>query len=202
MLKRAGRAIVRRPQPAVGSSRYLLATTTGALLLGGGIGALGLLVALQGYRAFTKKTQVAELQCVELAPQKLRVFYVPIDGDGGRGATETYDVDGDEWTVSGDVLRFRPFAVALGLQTVYQVTRVEGRWLRAEDANAHKGTAFDRAGGTSASWLALYRDGARGPFGWMVAGAHGQAVSQLPDRRSVFDLYVTPNGFIVDKRSL
>jgi hypothetical protein len=37
---------------------------------------------------------------------------------------------------------------------------------------------------------------------WIVDGAHGQAVSQLPDRRAVYDIYVTPNGYIVDKRSL
>jgi hypothetical protein len=102
----------------------------------------------------------------------------------------------------GDVLRFRPFLTAVGLETVYKITRVEGRWLSAADANTHQGTAFDREGGTGPAWLQLYRNGTVGPFGWMVAGAHGQAVSQLPDRRAVYDLYVSPNGFIVDKRSL
>jgi hypothetical protein len=83
---------------------------------------------------------------------------------------------------------------------VFQVSRIEGRWLKAADANQHKGTAHDR-GTTGPGWLALYRDGARGPLGWLVAGAHGQAVSQLPDRRAVYDLYATPNGFVVDKRT-
>ena len=45
-----------------------------------------------------------------------------------------------------------------GLETVYGVNRVEGRWLKAEDANVHKGTAYDRQGGTSVAWLELYRD--------------------------------------------
>ena len=82
------------------------------------------------------------------------------------------------------------------------MSRVEGRWVKAADANAHKGSAFDRAGGTGPGWLQLYRGGTKGPLGWMIAGAHGQAVSQLPDRRAVYDVYVSPNGFIVDKRSL
>jgi hypothetical protein len=82
------------------------------------------------------------------------------------------------------------------------VTRIEGRWIKAEDANQRKQTAFDREGGTGPGWLQLYQNGARGPFGWMVAGAHGQSVSQLPDRKAVYDLYVTPNGFIIDKRTL
>jgi hypothetical protein len=142
------------------------------------------------------------VQCIELKPAKLRLYYVPIEPDGTRGATETYDLDGDEWTVGGDVLRFRPQLTLVGLETVYGITRVEGRWLKADDANHHVATAYDRGGGTSLTWLELYRDGVRGPFKWLIAGAHGQAISQLPDRRAIYDLYVTPNGFVVDKRAL
>lgn len=202
MVRRAGRAIIRRPQPPVGGGRYLLALVSGALLVAAGLASLGLSVALSSYRAVGKKVRVAEVQCIDLGAQKLRVYYVPIESDGSRGATETYDVAGDEWTVGGDVLRFRPFLNALGVDTVFKVSRVEGRWLKAADANAHKGSAFDRQGGTTSGWLALYRDGARGPLGWLIAGAHGQAISQLPDRRALYDLYVTPNGFVVDKRTL
>ena len=201
MLKRAGRRLGKRPQPPVNGSSYLAAFLAGIVLLAAGFAALSLLVMLQGWRAFTKKTHVAELQCIELAPHKLRVYLVPIDSDGARGATEVYDVDGDEWQLGGDVLRFRPFVTALGVQSVFRVSRVEGRWNAAADANAHKGTAFDRAP-PSASWLQLYRSADKPPLRWFVDGAHGQAVSQLPDRRALYDIFVTPNGYVVDKRTL
>ena len=42
----------------------------------------------------------------------------------------------------------------------------------------------------------------KAPVRWLVEGAHGQYVSQLPDRRSVYDVFITPNGYVVDKRSL
>ena len=74
-------------------------------------------------------------------------------------------------------------------------------WSGIADANTHKGSAYDRAP-PSTTWTRLYRDVDRAPLRWLVAGAHGQAVSQLPDRRAVFDVYVTPNGYILDKRSL
>jgi hypothetical protein len=202
ILRRLGRAIARRPQIPVGLTRYVMALASSSLLLAAGVAAGALLLTLRGYHAFTKRTHVAEVQCIELAPSRLRVYYVPIDPDGARGATETYDLDGDEWTVGGDVLRFRPYLTILGVSTLYKVTRVEGRWSRAGDANAHKATAFDIGGGESSSWLALYRDGTRGPLKYVVAGAHGGAVSQLPDRRAVYDLYVTDDGYIVDKRSM
>jgi hypothetical protein len=202
IIRRLFRGMFEHEQVPVSLARYVLALVTGALFLGAGLAALGLSAALQGWQAFTAKTHAAEVQCIELGPSKLRLYYVPIEPDGTRGATETYDLDGDEWQVGGDILRFRPFLTTLGVKTVFHVTRVEGRWIKATDASAHKPTAFDRAGGTSAGWLALYRDGGRGPMQWLVAGAHGQSVSQLPDRRAIYDLYVTPNGFVIDKRSL
>src|SRR5690349_7189271 len=99
--RRMFRAVARRPQPSVAFSRYLSALGTAALLLGVAFGAGGILLTIRGYRTFTNKTHVAEVQCMELAPSKLRVFYVPIEPDGVRGATATYDIDGDEWTVGG-----------------------------------------------------------------------------------------------------
>ena len=201
ILRRAGRRIGSRPQVPVPVSRYLIAFVFGLISIAVGVSALSLVVMLQGWRAFTHKTHVAELQCIELGPHKLRVYLVPFDSDGARGATEIYDIDGDEWQVGGDVLRFRPFMTALGVQPVFRLTRVEGRWNAAADANAHKGTAYDRAP-PSAAWLGLYRGADKAPMRWIVDGAHGQAVSQLPDRRAVYDIYVTPNGYIVDKRSL
>jgi hypothetical protein len=199
--KRAARGMARRPQLPASGSRYFLMLVTSVVMFALGFAALSLLAMLSSWRAFTKKTHVAEVQCIELAPHKLRVYLVPIEHDGVRGATEIYDVDGDQWQMGGDVLRFKPFLTTLGVDTVFRLTRVEGRWNSAADANSHKGTAFDRVP-PSSTWTRLYRDVDKAPLRWLAAGAHGQSVAQLPDRRAVFDLYVTPNGYVLDKRSL
>jgi hypothetical protein len=196
------RFVGRRPQSRVSISRYFMTTATSSLLLGIGMGAGGLVVALEGYRAFSAKSLVAEVQCIELSPSKLRLYYVPIADDGARGEEETYDLDGEEWMISGEVMRFRPFLTPLGVNTVHKVTRVEGRWIRAEDANAHRPTAFDRDGRRSKTWTFLFQHGASGLLGLFVDGVHGQAVSQLPDRRALYQLYVTPNGYVLDKRNM
>jgi hypothetical protein len=201
MMNRAINHLAGRLQPPISGVLYLFAAVTAAVMLMAASGALSLYGALRGWRQFTKKTHVAELQAVELGPHKLRVYLVPIEGDGVRGGTEIYDLDGDEWQVGGDILRFKSFATALGIDPVFRLQRVEGRWVNAADASAHKATAYDRAP-PSTAWLSLYRGVDKPPLKWMVAGAHGQSVSQLPDRRAVFDIYVTPNGYIVDKRSL
>lgn len=62
-------------------------------------------------------------------------------------------------------------------------------------------TAYDVFGGVSPLWLAVEKHGPRGPRGLAVACARGQAVSQLPDRRALFDLYVAPDGYVLEKRA-
>jgi hypothetical protein len=202
VLRRVGRRLLGRPQPPAGLGRHFVALATSAALVGVGLGALSLLFALQTWRAFTDRELVAEVQCIELEQGKLRLYYSPVDAHGVHGAAREYDLAGDQWTVAGDVLRFRPWLTVLGLHTVHRVSRVEGRWTRAADANMHPATAHDVDGGTSAAWLGLYRDGTSGPLGWLVDGVHGQAVSQLPDRRAAFDVYITPDGYVLNKRSL
>lgn len=201
LLKRIGLRLVgraRRPISFIGAMLTLF-TALGAGLLG--VAAIATCVALHGYRGFLARAHVAEVQCIELAPQKLRLYYVGIEPDGRRGPTETYELDGDEWTVGGEVLRFRPILSVLGLSTVYGVKRVEGRWREAAQASAHRPTAYDRDGGKSRSWILLERHGTRGPLAWLVAGVHGQAVSQQPDRRALYDLYVTRDGFVLETRA-
>lgn len=198
--RRLFRAVLRRPQAPVGGARYFFLLLCSIFFGALGAGALALWLALSTYADLGRKTRIAEVQCIDLGGNVLRLYYVPIEHDGRRGATETYDLRGDEWTVGGDVLRFRPLLEYLHVDTVYQITRVEGRWLKADDANAHQATAHDR-GVTGRGWLALYRNGTRGPLGWLIEAVHGQAVSQLPDRRALFDLYITADGLVADKRA-
>jgi hypothetical protein len=202
LMRRLWRGWFARGHAPLGFVRAFLALAFSLGCAAGAAVALGLYVALSGYHALLARTRIAEIQCMELGPQQLRLYLVPLGPKGERGPTETYELAGDEWTVGGEILRWRPWLKMMSLPPMYAVTRVEGRWRSASDANHHKATAFDRGGGESRAWLYLERHGTRGPLAWLIDGAHGQAVSQLPDRLSVYDLYVAPDGYVLTKRSL
>lgn len=192
----------RKQKGPLGATRAFLTFVFSFVCACVAVTAFALCIALAGYHALIARARVAEIQCLELAPQQLRLYYVAIDPSGQRGPTETYDLSGDEWTVGGTVLRWKPWLTMLGAPPMYSVSRVEGRWHTALDANAHKATAHDRVGGEGRSWLYLERDGSRGPLGWIIDGVHGEAVSQLPDRLAAYDLWVAPDGYLLTKRSL
>ena len=199
--RRVLRRVFGRAQSPWGVGRYAVLWLCSIACAGYGLGAIMVAAALTGYRAFTARTRVAEVQCIELAPGRLRLYYVELEPDGRRGATRTYDLDGDEWTVGGEVLRWKPAIVSLGAPPFHGVTRVEGRWHRADDANAHKPTAFDLHTDTVGAWRWLQRHGTDGPLRWVVDGVHGSAVSQQADRRALFDLFITPDGYVLAKRA-
>src|SRR5262245_33251241 len=96
------RRLVRGPRTA---PTLLLFCLLSFVLCGIGLFGLTLSVYLSTYTAFSGRTHVAEVQCVEISPKRLRLYLDPILSDGTRGLTETYDLSGDEWTVGGDVLR-------------------------------------------------------------------------------------------------
>jgi hypothetical protein len=200
MLRRMARGVVGRNEKPWGIVRWLLTLIVSLALAGYGASALMVAAALTGYRAFSDKTRVAEVQCIELEPGKLRLYYVELDPAGKRGATRTFDLNGDEWTVGGEVLRWRPFLTALGAKPYAGITRVEGRWSKAADANAHKPTAFDLHADTIGTWRWLQHNGERGPLKWAIDGVHGSAVSQQADRLAVYDVSITPDGYVLSKR--
>src|SRR5262245_4958362 len=70
------RSVSRRDVIPVRGTRLLLAGVTVLLLFAVGTTAFVLRLALNTYTRLTSARPVAEIQCIELAPQKLRLFFV------------------------------------------------------------------------------------------------------------------------------
>jgi hypothetical protein len=146
----------------------------------------------------------------------MRLDYVPVEADGSRGDTDTYQLTGDQCSVVGEILRFRPALRPLGLGTVARVTGVAGHAGKTEHDPAAPGgpqptdgkdpktkpNAFVRDKSTLPAWLALYRDGRLGPLGVLLEDAHGQAVLQPPEKvapgTAATELWVSPSGYVVE----
>src|SRR3954447_22503338 len=75
VLRRLGRAMLRRQQAPWSGTRYFVVLAFSSLFAGVGLTALGLWMALAGLGDVGRKTHVAEIQCIELHPEKLRLYY-------------------------------------------------------------------------------------------------------------------------------
>jgi hypothetical protein len=84
--------------------------------------------ALLGYRRLTGEALVATLDARAIGP---RQFAVGIElPDGSRRDVE---LAGDDWQLDARVIKWKPSAVVLGAQPLYELDRINGRYHRIED---------------------------------------------------------------------
>ncbi len=93
---------------------------------------------LYTYHRLTYEQPVAQLSFERLAAQRYRVS---LGADSGRA--RQFDLNGDQWQVDARVLKWHPLGNLLGLDAVYRLDRVSGRYRQIEAANARPRTVYD-----------------------------------------------------------
>lgn len=85
----------------------------------------------------------------------------------------------------------------MGLRTMYKLTRVRGRYLRAEDEKKGPMTVYSLVPDEAdPRWRWLYEYGPRLP---LVKGVYGNAVYAFPAEGKTFYVYVTTSGFMISE---
>ena len=81
-----------------------------------------LLINLQTYRRFTHETPVADLRVTALGARHFRVTLFEPDG------LRHFDLRGDDWQLDARVIKWRGLATWLGLDPLYRLDRLSGRY--------------------------------------------------------------------------
>ena len=119
-------------------------------VLGGGavlgVGAVVSLLGLnvQSYQRLTYERPVATIEIRQKGPQLYDAVVVepPTDQDP-EGITRTFEVHGDEWRIEARVLRWKPWANVLGLDSQYRLDRFSGRYTDTQQELTGERSAFD-----------------------------------------------------------
>src|SRR5919109_4260191 len=85
-------------------------------------------VGIRGYRALTQEVVAATITTEPIAPQRFRATVTLPDG-----SLHMFDLAGDAVYVDAHVLKWRPMGTLLGLQTVYELDRISGRYQLLSD---------------------------------------------------------------------
>ena len=117
------------------------------IVFGALIAAVGLAVALMGlnlqtYSRLNYERPLAEVSVHAVAPAEKR-YQVAIRRLDGTDRTDACELQGDEWILSGRVLRWRPWANILGLDSMFTFDQVANKYYSAAEANGKPITACD-----------------------------------------------------------
>ncbi|MCZ6689494.1 MAG: hypothetical protein O7H41_07830 [Planctomycetota bacterium] len=164
-----------------------------------GTAVLSVVFAFSSYAPFAQKHLVAEVRCTSSdRPGRLVLEYTPIS-TSGPGTREIYQLAGDQWAIGGEIVKWRPMFSFLGARTLFKVSRIEGRYLRAGDAMRGDRTVFDVNGGPDIELLRWNEKEGRFPYSLFVEAAYGNIVYDFPAETAIYAVYVTASGYQVDR---
>lgn len=161
-----------------------------------GLFLLMLVLFSRTYEVFTREEPVARIQCfpVEGLDYNMILRFVPLEG-GKEGTPGLFRLNGDQWAVGGHILQWHPWLNILGLHTGYRITRIEGRYLEAEDEASALRTVYDLGDSrTQRIWHWFYRHHEDIP---LVEAAYGNTAYTFPEKDQTFVVVVTHSGFMV-----
>ena len=123
----------RRLSSSVGLLAAVLCLTIGVLL-----GAIT--VGIRGYRAFTQEALAATIKTDPLGPHHFRATVTLADN-----SLHMFDLAGDAVYIDAHVLKWRPIGTLLGLETVYELDRIAGRYQALGDEQSQQRTVYSLA---------------------------------------------------------
>lgn len=92
-------------------------------------GATGLAAwSLTRFEALSRETTAATIRLEPLGPQRFRAVV-----DTGGGDTRSFELNGDQVWVDAQIVKWHPFANAIGLHTGYRLERIGGRYQSLDD---------------------------------------------------------------------
>jgi hypothetical protein len=107
---------------------------TSSMLLG------AITVGIHGYRAFTQEALAATIKTEPVGPHRFRATVTLADS-----SLHMFDLAGDAVYVDAHVLKWRPIGTLLGLETVYELDRIAGRYQSLSDEQQQERTIYSLA---------------------------------------------------------
>lgn len=172
----------------------LIARLTLLVVIGLG---LGLFLALRAAQAFIATTPVAEVRVSWTGPKRFTLTLARLE-QGTKGATQSFELAGDQWTIGGGIIKWHPWLTALGVPNYHQLSRIGGGFLHAAEERRQPPSVVELNGGLGAVWWWLYRLDPYLPF---IEAAYGSAAFMPVDPAHVHEVAVSVSGYLIRRRN-
>ena len=158
----------------------------GILMIAIAVSLLWVTFLVQSYLGLTGEIKVAQIRAATFAnaPHQMTVELILYDDNGNVASDNHYLMQGDEWMVRGDIVKFPTWANILGLHTGYKLTRFEGRYDSIAMERSAPHFAMELNGGDDGFFQAVNTHPTW--YGWLAEASYGNAVFQGAGNYNVF----------------
>ncbi len=162
----------------------------GLVVVLGALCVLLLAATVYTYERLTAETLIAELR-FDPAGERQYVAYLRT---GDRCEERTFPVYGDQWRVDAEFLKWKYWALLLGLDSQYRLDRLEGRYRTAAEQNSQPNVAHELADRTAVDLVSVA--GALGRLNFLLDATYGSSTYQDIDVDNIHYVYRTTTGII------
>ena len=161
-----------------------------------GLGGLSVGLVAWNLHTFSRLTDaalIAKLRFVQIAPRHYQVEL----RSGDFCEQREYELFGDEWRLDARFLKWKPLANLFGLDAMYRLERLTGRYQSIGDENSQKHQAYEIGGRPEVDLLQyLERDW---KYWSPVDTAFGSSVYESVDPAYEYSVYRSQSGLLVRK---
>ncbi len=156
---------------------------------------LGLELALHAFQAFEASAPVAEVRTRWVGEQAFELTWTPVkDNIWERPVAQTFQLKGDQWAVSGGIVKWAPWLTAIGFASYHKPTRISGRYVNTVEETQTAPTAYDLNGGMDSLWWWFYRMTPYLPF---IHATYGSTAYTFANPAIVCEVSITPSGYMI-----
>ena len=160
------------------------------LVLLAAFGVVLLTATIYTYSTLTAETLIAELRFDRTGERQ----YLAHLQTGDRCAERTFPVFGDQWRVDAEFLKWKYWALLLGLDSQYRLDRLEGRYRAAAEQNSEPNVAHDLSEATAVDIVSLAER--LGRWNFVLDATYGSSTYQDIDVDNIYYVYRTTTGII------
>ena len=166
---------------------------SGLVLLAVAVSLLWVMILVLSSLGLTGKITGEHIQAIPVTNilHQMSVQVMLYDGNGQITSENTYLLQGDEWMMQGDIIKFPAWLNVIGFHAGYKLTRLEGRFDDIALENSARHTAIALNGGDDTFFQTTYMH--KQWFAPFVDAAYGNAVFQAPGS---FDVFATQDALI------
>ena len=153
-----------------------------------------LLTLVHAFHAFSGETLIARVMTRRLSPEKFELTYVP--AAAGAASPMRVELRGDQWSISGGVVKWHPWLTALGLSSYHKPMRLSGQFSDLERQRANLPRVYALEPSVDRVWESLYWLDPYLPF---VEAVYGSSAYVYVEPNAVQEVYVTPSGYLIKR---
>ena len=152
-----------------------------------------ILILFHFFKVFSNETLVARVTVKQLAAQRFLVTYAPVDESPSVNA----ELAGDQWSVSGGIVKWHPLLRVLGLNNYHRPMRLSGQFAELTKQRTHfpsvvalQPELVDRF------WEAFYW---MDPYLPIVDAVYGSSAYAYMEPAATQEVYVSNSGYLIKR---